>query len=166
MDDRAIVAFAHVARSFCQWAEQPPGSPDAESLAGRSWLCRLYAAALELPSDVEVSAVEHESCSDERWKRVFKRFGALPINWFSQVPDSRVIPGGEPVAGDVADDLADLFRDLWDGLQAYDSGSHQDAASAWRRSFEVHWGSHVTNALVALHAVASGPCEPPDAKSG
>jgi uncharacterized protein DUF5063 len=53
---------------------------------------------------------------------------------------------------DVADDLADTYRDLWSGLVLYRLGRPEAAAWEWSFSFRAHWGHHVAGARYALHA--------------
>jgi hypothetical protein len=60
----------------------------------------------------------------------------------------------EPVVGDLADDLADIYRDLADGLAKWRRGEREGAAWAWQFQFACHWGEHLTSALRALHALA------------
>jgi hypothetical protein len=54
--------------------------------------------------------------------------------------------------GSIADDLADTWRDLKQGLLALESGSPEaDVVFSWRHDFTSHWGRHAVNALAALH---------------
>jgi hypothetical protein len=96
--------------------------------------------------------VEEEDISDEEWNRVFKRFGALPFNYYSTFFSPAKLLEEDPVVGDLADDLADIYRDIKAGLWLYDHGHTTQAVWAWRYTFQIHWGRHATNALYALHA--------------
>ncbi len=96
--------------------------------------------------------VEEERISDDQWKRVFKRFESLPFNHYSTFFSPAKLHEEEPVVGDLADDLADMYRDIKAGLSLYDRGHRTEAVWAWRYSFQIHWGRHATNALYALHA--------------
>lgn len=57
--------------------------------------------------------------------------------------------------GSLADDLAGVWRDLRDGLDALAAGtaSEADVLWEWRFGFEHHWGRHAVEATRALHAV-------------
>lgn len=60
----------------------------------------------------------------------------------------------DPVIGDLADDLASVHRELWDGLRLWDAGRRRDAVWEWRFSFEAHWSEHATSALRAIRTLA------------
>jgi hypothetical protein len=59
----------------------------------------------------------------------------------------------EAVMLPLADDLADIHRDLTHGLRALaDGAAHEDVVWEWRFGFYSHWGRHATEALRVLHA--------------
>lgn len=82
---------------------------------------------------------------------IFRRFGALPFNYYATLCDPREICNSEVTMGDLADDLADIWRDLKRGLGLYEMGRHTAAAWDWRYSFRSHWARHATSALEALY---------------
>jgi hypothetical protein len=98
----------------------------------------VYAEAPDLPT--------------EEYDRIFRRFGALPFNYYSECFDPLILPAEEPVAADLADDLADIWRDVKGGLLLYDAGSPQSAAWHWSTHYSFHWGHHATSALYALQS--------------
>lgn len=49
-------------------------------------------------------------------------------------------------------DLGDICDDLLPGISLYESGEQAKACCLWRRSWEIHWGTHAVNALRVLHA--------------
>jgi len=52
----------------------------------------------------------------------------------------------------VADDLADIWRDLRTGLNAMATESRwEDVGWEWRFGLQTHWGKHAVDALAALH---------------
>jgi hypothetical protein len=57
----------------------------------------------------------------------------------------------EVVTGDVADDLADTYSDVKAGLLLLERGDAEGALWHWIWTFKLHWGTHVVNALHALH---------------
>jgi hypothetical protein len=59
------------------------------------------------------------------------------------------------VAGSLADDFTDIYRDLQDGLAKWDRGETGEALWEWRFNFENHWGEHLTGALRALYILAA-----------
>jgi hypothetical protein len=53
----------------------------------------------------------------------------------------------------IADDVADVWRDVKRGLLALGEGHRPDDVTwQWRFDFYSHWGRHATEALRALHA--------------
>lgn len=67
----------------------------------------------------------------------------------------------DPVVGSLADDLADIWRDLRPGLDAMDAV--QSAAADpetilwhWRWTFAYHWGRHAAAAIRVLHDICHG----------
>lgn len=142
-------AFARLAEEFCAWAEAPAGLADDEALKAHSYLARLYAAALELPrSDL---GFQGDAPNEAAWQVVYRRFGALPLNYYSAV-DPLTVPGTEFLTGDLADDLADIWSDITAGLVLYRLGKPEDAGVEWRSRFDAHWAQHATEALVALQS--------------
>lgn len=60
---------------------------------------------------------------------------------------------GEVVAGNLYDDLYDIFINLKEGVAEYEAGNKGSAEFLWRLGVDGHWGKHVTDALRALHAI-------------
>jgi hypothetical protein len=64
-------------------------------------------------------------------------------------------PHEAPVTGSLADDLADIYCDLWRGRELWAQGQFGAAVWEWRFRFESHWGVHVTGALRAIRTLAA-----------
>ncbi len=144
-----LEAFADATEQFCVWAEGPPGDEASEAAAARLHLARLFVAALGLrpaTPDWEV-----DGPSEPEWRVMFQRFGALPFNYYSCV-SPHVVPGEQHFVGDLADDLADIWRDLKTGLSAYRAGDLEAAEGIWLSQFNTHWGRHAADALLALQS--------------
>jgi hypothetical protein len=103
-------AFAQRAVAFCAWAVAEPEDEATEAAHVRRLLASLYARALELPP-VPYGELGTTQPSDDEWRQVFRRGGALPFNHYSQA-DPLKVPTDVVTIGDLADDLADLWRDL------------------------------------------------------
>jgi hypothetical protein len=142
-----VEVFADAAMRFCEWAEGPPGDEGSEVAEARMHIARLYVAALALRSIG--GAPDPDGPKDSEWDLMFRRFGALPFNYYSTV-DPHVVPGEQFFVGDLADDLADMWRDLKRGLVPYRAGDLAGAESTWRLHFDIHWGRHAAEALWAL----------------
>jgi hypothetical protein len=149
MTSTATDRFAELARDYCQWAEGPVASPEIEAKTASRHLARLCSAALDLPATVDWSLAP-EGVSQDQWRVVFTRFGALPVNYYSVCFDPTKVPSEEPVVGDLADDLADIWRDLKGGLMLQEAGNPDAAATHWHQTFSVHWGRHAASALYVL----------------
>lgn len=146
----ALDTFARVAAEYCAWAEAAPGEPRAEALIARRLLLDLMRGAIALPEVCPEEVVRAEITIDD-YMRVFRRFGALPFQYYSECFDPLLVPAEEPVRADLADDLADVWRDLKEGLMLRDQ-SPESAAWQWRFNFEIHWGHHASAGLYALQS--------------
>jgi hypothetical protein len=147
--------FVDVARRFCAWAEAQPGSEEEEGKTAMHFLADLVSAIMATADLGYADDAEEDRVSDDEWKAVFKRFGFLPFNYYTTFFSPAKLYDEEPVVGDLADDLADIYRDLKAGLWLYDHGATREAVWTWRYYFRIHWGRHATNALYALHAWAA-----------
>jgi len=86
----------------------------------------------------------------EGWPVDHKRFSDFPFQYYREVFSPCDLDEKPPVAGDVHDDLADIYGDLWHGLQALDRGDGIYAVSYWRESYFQHWGHHASSAIYAI----------------
>jgi len=75
----------------------------------------------------------------------------MPFRYYESRHNPLDIENREYALGDIADDLADIWRDLKPALELYDNNDHAAAAAEWQFDFEIHWGRHATAALYALH---------------
>jgi hypothetical protein len=143
-----LEAFFDTATAYCAWAESAPGAAEEELETAIRMLSKLLALVHEIPEtfDEEDAPV----LSQEEWLAIYKRFGALPFNYYASYADPNHLEDPSPVTGDVADDLADTWRDLKGGLALYLNGNYAAAAWEWRESFNTHWGRHAAGALYAL----------------
>ena len=151
MDD-PIRNFVEVARKFCAWAEAEPTPAKTEAKTAIRLLADLTSAIMAIPNLGCGEDVEEERISEFEWSRIYKRFGSLPFNHYSTFFSPAKFHEQKPVVGDLADDLADVYRDIKAGFWLYDHGHTTEAVWTWRNGFQTHWGRHATNALYALHA--------------
>jgi Domain of unknown function (DUF5063) len=143
-----IDIFQTLARAFCSFADGAPSANDAR--IAQMLLARLYAAALELPVGIG-EEVQGEPMSLDAWQVVYERFESLPVRRYS-APYQPLADGDSAAVADVAEDLADIYRDLRRGLAQYERGAHAAAAWEWWLHFHAHWGRNALAALSALHA--------------
>lgn len=154
--DQAPVAFlgtAHrlVAEAYVAALRLPvlPSEEAADEIEDDSW-------APDLPG-ADYQSADPDRMSHEAWWELFRGLTEYlgERKWYREIFDPYEAPSEPEVRGDLADDLADMYRDLEDGLRKWDRGERDQAHWAWRVGFENHWGEHATGALRALHCLAA-----------
>lgn len=146
----ATGAFTESVRAFCQWAEGDLLPGPAQMPIVRRHLARLYAQALDLPQRDCDWGDEAAEVSYEAGRAMFERMGALPVSYYPEIADPLDVGCNDTMMGDLADDLADMWRDLKHGLNLFDRGQADAALFQWRDSFLTHWGNHAASALLVL----------------
>ena len=146
----AIETFVDNVQQFCDWTESE--SHDIES-ARQMLLALMHGVrSLQTPGLDTSASTEYERRGHKRWKRDHKRFADLPVQYYRIVFDPLSVENEESVVGDVHDDLADIYGDLWHGLRAYDSGDIGYGIEYWRTSYDQHWGNHAAGAIYPIDA--------------
>ena len=114
----------------------------------------VYAAAAALPPVVEPATTRgtKSAMSQEAWHALHQDIAAVLGRWdyYWDVFDPYDASDREPICNSLADDLADMFRDLQDGIDAKGARRPSDVLWQWRFDFESHWAAHATGALRAL----------------
>jgi len=91
--------------------------------------------------------------SDQEWKELYERLKRHLGDWdlYWQVFDPTTDRSAN--AGSLADDLADIYRDLKEGLIHQQVGRMraEEIVWDWRLLFYSHWGKHAMDALLTLH---------------
>src|SRR3954447_21030776 len=96
----SIDRFALAARTFIAWAESPgTDDPHAEAVLARANVVALIAAAIELPDPT--CEKEAPDLPDEQYRRIYKRFGTLPFNYYSECFNPLAVPPEEAVVADL-----------------------------------------------------------------
>ena len=151
-----LEAFVEAARSYCDLVEQVETLPRETVLDRLAVLLpRLLELAVRLPSDEPPTDVEAEEIRYGAWRERFvalnQALGDLGDYWTSMEVGGDQEP--EVVNLPLADDLADIWRDLRGGLSLVDAPETVvDAVWEWRSNFDIHWGAHAVEALRAVHA--------------
>jgi len=146
--------FAEEARRFVEWADGAIGDPQLHAADALRRVLALYTAALQLPqpwSQGVKGATPEVPHLAERLARVQQRAASLPLQYYSEIFSPLVLAPEAPVVGDLADDLADIYRDVATGLHLLDTGRVDDALWQWGFNFQIHWGQHASSAIRALH---------------
>jgi hypothetical protein len=163
MVQASIQQFADAAGRFCSLVQQPSAfGPRTFALRCAELLAALYQRALALP-DVELSdadGVPRGAVSHEHWQAIYRgvseSLGETDLYWLVSDPFNH--GDHEPDATTLSDDLADIYRDLMEGLVTYRGGSEQAVSVAtwnWKFGFQRHWGRHLVHALSVLHVALS-----------
>ncbi|HVE41456.1 MAG TPA: DUF5063 domain-containing protein [Planctomycetota bacterium] len=154
-----VTAFVETAREFCQLIEgHRKGSRKSFLNRVAATLPRLYAGAVHLPRRNSSGRVKARRLSRKEWQALFmslgRKLGRECCYWECFNPYVRE----ELMAGSLADDFADIYRDIKPGLVSYDAGSttsQEAAVTEWRSAMLSHWGHHATGALRVLHHLRS-----------
>lgn len=146
-----VEQFAKEAAIFEQWARGAAGSGEEAVHEALIRLLQLYLVGLTLPSASSDRLSEDMRVSDEEWRVVHASCARLPLDLYGEVFNPLDLPPLTPVVGSIADDIADIYRDVVTGLRAFRAGLKAEAAWHWRFHFQIHWGEHVTGAIRALH---------------
>jgi hypothetical protein len=162
---QSIERFAHVATIFAKWALQREDTGEIAARNSLRHIAELYLAALDLPEPAAGAELADDQVGKEEWKTVYATCARLTIDYYGEVFDPLIVPPQEAVVGSVADDIADIYRDVVTGLRHYLAGDTEDAIWQWTFSFTMHWGAHATGAIRALHASLSS-FAPPNDESG
>jgi len=145
--------FSAEARRFVEWADgtSTPGPLSAPVALRR--VVAVYAAALSLPqpwSERVSNRRDDELDLTEDLASVHRRAQSIPLQHYSEI-FSPLVPQDEPVVGDLADDLRDIYGHLAAGLYLHECGKIDDALWEWGFNFQAHWGEHASSAIRALH---------------
>ena len=148
----AVANFADVARRYCAWAETLAQDPRRDLIMARLLLSELHWAALRLPEVEPDDEETRDVVGQGEWKTVCRRFEGLPVAGYWDVFDPLKEEEKEPIFNRLPDDLADIYRDVKEGLHLYDAGRVNSAVWEWRFNFQIHWGQHLTGAQRAIHS--------------
>ena len=175
-----VERFAELAAAYCALIERSTAIPADLVLHEAHWrLPELYSAALRLrdvwttPDDLEDDddseaedgddrlpptrlGEDPDTISGDEWMRLWRSLSSHlgDRKFYREMFAPYDFEEAEPVVGDLADDLADIYRDLLRGLTKWRRGEYADAAWQWQFQFAAHWGEHTTSAIRALHALA------------
>jgi len=143
VQDGAVTMFAAAVKSVLAALETPEALADEQGLlALHGRLAALQFAATQLPHepiDANDIAVASESKTLDRAKLQ----AVLNISYTGA-------EAGEPEERNVADDLADTYDDMPQGLSLFDAGYVPDAVWYWRIGYFTVWGGALAQAQVAI----------------
>lgn len=155
-DDLADVwaRFKTAAQRYCASVESSLASPDPQQLHTDLTTClaELYAAALPLPPVTpDTDQIEPSTVGRDRRRDLFDALSAIVDDegpyWLVFDPYEYE----EPLEATVADDLVDVYCDVYAAAMCDDRPPPNDLIWETRFSFYNHWGYHALNALRAIY---------------
>ena len=115
-----IEAFSENVRQYCQWVE----SSEHDLQSARQLLLVLLQAIpyLTVPDATDKPEQDYPSRDHAKWESDHNRLADLPLQYYREVFAPCDLDEEPPVTADLRDDLADIYGELWHGLQALNSG--------------------------------------------
>jgi hypothetical protein len=151
MNNPSAEGFQAAAEEFCAMARREESLTKSDLWCLRELLVRLIFHIPAVESCPHGADFDGKRLDDEEYARAVKRFSGLPFNFYRVVFDPHDLEANdEPVTGMLADDLADIYRDLAEGLDNARAGHIADACSDWSESYMSHWSRHAVNALASI----------------
>src|ERR1051325_4632797 len=158
-ENPALIAFVSLATRYCVLLEHPVRDRDAWLTDLHSTLAALYAAApvllqMEIPDEAKDLPQSFKLTNDE-WTSLYTHLNATLGELANYAAFSNPVAANpatdQPTTGDLADDLADIYRDIRPGLTAFNSGDdaylHHVLYDWLEMGYRHHWGPHATAAL-------------------
>jgi hypothetical protein len=104
--------------------------------------------------DASISKIRAETkTKQQEWRQLYdslrEKLGDWDLYWM--VFDPRT--DNEAIHSSLADDIADIYRDLKDGISLKEMNEVPvwEIIFEWRFGFTSHWGQHAVNALRTIH---------------
>lgn len=151
MKDPSVGEFCLAAEQFCEIAacEAPVTIEDLWSI--RELLLRLIFHIPAVEAHQHSAEFDGHRMNAERYDKAMRRFSELPFNLYQIAFDPHDFSADDQlVMGMLADDLADIYRDLAEGLDNFRQGHPDDACFDWSQSYSFHWARHAVHALTAI----------------
>lgn len=147
MDDTATIATT---RSFLALLHEGPTPSSRKLLRSLDELAMAYHHTPEgNPSETDVTPTRKDY--QERYVSLGKRF---PNYGYYAVSDPTEPVNEKGMVGDAIDDLADIAADLEEVVWRFENLDANDAHWHFRFLFEIHWGMHLRELSLYLHANA------------
>ena len=91
--------------------------------------------------------------NDEQWGQLYNLLKEKLGDWDGYIQVFDPTQDKEAIFGTLADDLADIYRDLKEGLVLNETHSAhpEDIIWTWRLLYYSHWGHHALDALRTIH---------------
>ncbi len=148
--------FINAARQYCEFVEtQVPESETAFLMQAEEHLQALYYFGKKLPVTENFADAEDKLTAAEMEKLLHFTAERLGDHRYYQVVfDPTEFKDDQVVAGDLLDDLGDIYKDLKNAILAFDPltpDNFEHMQYEFTFLFEHHWGDHCADALYAIH---------------
>ncbi|PTX99226.1 hypothetical protein DB345_02300 [Spartobacteria bacterium LR76] len=160
MTTPSVEEFQATAERYCGLftREEPIQASDIWTF--RDLLLRLIFHITAVESHQQAGEHENDGPSNEEFARAVKKLKALPFDYYRVVFDPHDFEEkAEPVTGSLSDDLADIYRDLAEGMALARDGHIDDACFHWALTYRSHWARHAVSALAAIEIHRTDRCE-------
>jgi hypothetical protein len=154
IESTAVARFVEGARRFCTWCESEPLEAQERTLA--ILLAELYAAGLHLPRPPRHCGYDYDAVPQPLEERILANVSSLGCGyyWRALEMDPLAEADSQMGMGDVSDDILDIYGEVRCGFLHFDAGRTEEAIMHWSSSLYIHWGTHATDALSALHRLS------------
>ena len=168
---RAVSRFGPIAQQYCSLVDSRSALDKSEFLLQvYRMLPELIAEASGLPpvsfgddeneeQEASINKIHAETeMKQQEWGLLYdslkEKLGDWDLYWM--VFDPRT--DNEAIHGSLADDIADIYRDLKDGIGLKETNKVPacEIIFEWRFGFTSHWGQHAVNALRTIHFLLQG----------
>lgn len=157
MDEEELLQqFVLAADDFCSWLE---GKEEMRGDDALRMIAALYNSALNIPNVDVVNLRDFDRIPELgqlELDRVRLRLAYFPFLYYWDMAQALAMDGQEPLLGEINDDIADIYKDVKEGLMAFENGLKDVASWHWRQTWALHWGRHAASAMRALHEHVTG----------
>lgn len=151
MSKPSVEGFQFAAEDYCALISRAEPFVKGDLWRFRELLVRLIFNITAVESHQHSAGFEGQGIGDDEFLRVVGRLHELPFGFYRVVFDPHDFEAkDEPVMGLLSDDLADIYRDLAEGVDNARNGHMDDACFDWAQSYMLHWSRHAVNALAAI----------------
>ncbi|MDR4222315.1 DUF5063 domain-containing protein [Priestia megaterium] len=145
MINEDVRSFLSSANHYCTLIDSLNCLDEKNSEELLAALLDLYLQALRLPE------VEPDNAEAPQFEIPLPKVDFDKYEYYWEVFDPYKLD--EPGCGSLSDDILDIYKDLKEGIILFEQDTTNEAIWHWKFHFQSHWGSHVVNALRALHSV-------------
>lgn len=153
--------FAVVAKRYCRLIESRSRIPKRQFVV-RCAEClaelQMHSVRLASTRSKNVFPPGTKRMGHRQWWALYKSLGRKlgKDNGYHLVFDPYKVEKDDPIWTSLSDDLADIYRNLKEGLGHYDrqdATSVNDALCCWKFDIAIHMGHHIVSALRPLHVL-------------